>query len=140
MDRLRLLTAAAIVFATAACGSSLPLARTSAVKDQDRVYVDVPYPPPAAQVEVIPPAPDRAAVWVDGEWSWKGRRWAWEPGGWVLPPHKDAFFAPWAIAIRPEDGTMRFSPGSWHAADGTPLPKPRVLLSAETGAASVGRP
>jgi hypothetical protein len=135
MDELRLLIGAAALCAATACGSSLPTARAGTPPPQNREYVDVAYPPPAAQIEVIAPSPESGAVWVDGEWSWKGKRWVWEPGGWVLVPQKDAYFARWTIAIRPEDGTMRFSPGSWHAPDGTRLPKPRVLLAAGSGSA-----
>jgi hypothetical protein len=133
MDRLRFLIQAAVFCAAAACGSSLPLARSGTPNEGEREYVQVPYPPPAAQVEVIPAAPDRRAVWVDGEWSWKGKRWVWEPGGFVIVPQKDAYFARWTIAVRPEDGTIRFSPGSWYAPDGTRLPKPRVLAAAGSG-------
>ena len=131
MDRLLLLTSL-LLCQGAACASSLPVPRTGTPNDQNREYVDVPYPPPAARVEIVPPCPERGAVWVDGEWSWKGKRWAWEPGGWVLVPQKDAYFTPWTIAVRPEDGTMRFWPGSWHAPDGARLPKPRILLGATT--------
>jgi hypothetical protein len=143
MDRLRVLIGAAALCAVTGCGTSLPTVREGTPKDQDREYLAVPYPPPAAEVEMIPPIPEQGAVWVDGEWSWKGRRWVWEPGGWVLAPQNDAYYAKWTISIRPEDGTMRFSPGSWHAPSGARLPKPRVLLAAQSGsagAASRSRP
>lgn len=47
--------------------------------------VAVPYPPPAAHVDVVPEAPAamKNAVWVDGQWLWLGRRWWWESGRWV---------------------------------------------------------
>ena len=52
-----------------------------------RAYAEVPYPPPAALVEVVPNAPgDDGAVWVDGHWLWRGRYYVWERGGWLLPP------------------------------------------------------
>lgn len=143
MDKRRLLVGVATLCVATACGASLPTARGGTPPPQNREYVDVAYPPPAAPVEVVPPSPEPGAAWVDGEWSWKGKRWVWEPGGWVLAPQKDAYFARWTIGIRPEDGTMRFSPGSWHAADGTRLPKPRVLLGAGSGLAGalpVARP
>jgi hypothetical protein len=136
MGRLGLLIGAAALCAVASCGSSLPTPRAGTPPAQNREYVDVAYPPPAAQVEVVPPSPEPGAVWVDGEWSWQGKRWAWEPGCWVLAPQKDAYYAGWTIAVRPEDGMMRYSPGSWHAANGTSLPKPRILLAAEPGSAA----
>ena len=124
------LIAVAVGLAAAACGPSLPVARAGTPSERYREYLDVPYPPPAAQVELIPPIPERGAVWVDGEWGWQAKRWVWQPGGWVIAPDKNAFFARWTVVVRPEDGALRFSPGSWHAPDGTRLPKPRVLLAA----------
>src|SRR5690242_2735513 len=54
----------------------------------------VPYPPPPALVEWVPPKPDGAAVWIDGEWMWQSGRWTWKRGRWVRPP-PGARFAPW---------------------------------------------
>jgi hypothetical protein len=140
MDRRRVLILAAAACVAASCGQSLPVAREGTPKAEQRDWVDVPYPPPAAEVDVIPPVVEPGAVWVDGEWSPQGKRWVWVPGGWVLPPEKDAYFARWTIGIRPEDGAIRFSPGSWHAPDGARLPKPRVILGAQSGVTSSARP
>jgi hypothetical protein len=92
--------------------------------------MEVPYPPPAARVEIIPRKPRDGAVWLDGEWQWEGKVWAWEPGGWVLPP-TGAYLAPW-VTYRQENGKLLFAPGSWHAEDGSPLPKPIVLAPAQS--------
>jgi hypothetical protein len=69
-------------------------------------------------------------VWVDGEWQWEGKRWVWESGGWVVPP-AGAYLAPWVV-YRQENGKLLFAPGSWHADDGAPLPKPNVLVLAQS--------
>jgi hypothetical protein len=125
------LSAAALSFGLAlACSSSLPTPETKAHPSQATKFVDVPYPPPAAHVEIVPPKPREGAVWVDGEWTWQGRQWAWELGGWVMPP-PNAYFSPW-IVFRQKDGKLVFAPGSWHREDGQPLPKPVPLVPAQT--------
>ncbi len=56
--------------------------------------MEVPYPPPAARVDVVPNPPYvmKHAVWIDGQWMWHGRRWIWEAGQWIdLAP--DQFYA-----------------------------------------------
>jgi hypothetical protein len=116
-----------------ACGSSIPTPTTRRHPTGTN-YVEIPYPPPPARVEIIPPKPQEGAVWVDGEWSWQGKSWVWEPGGWVLPP--DGFFAPWEV-LRLDNGKLLFVPGSWHGADGRALPKPPVLLLAQSSLGEV---
>jgi YXWGXW repeat-containing protein len=106
---------------SSACGSSLLTPETRAHPPTTR-YIDVPYPPPAARAEIVPPKPRDGAVWVDGEWSWEGKQWTWQSGGWVMPPAR-AYFAPW-IAFRRSDGKLVFAPGTWHRDDGQSLPRP----------------
>jgi len=93
-------------------------------------YIEIPYPPPSSRVEIIPPKPQEGAVWIDGEWSWQGKSWVWEPGGWVAPPG-GGYFAAWEM-LRLDNGKLLFAPGSWHAPDGRVLPKPPVLLLAQS--------
>jgi hypothetical protein len=115
-----------------ACGSSLPLPITGPHPAQSTAYAEVPFPPPPAQVEIVPPRPKEAgAVWVDGEWAWQGRGWAWLPGGWVVPPPR-SYFAPWLV-YRLDDGRLLFAPGAWHAVTGERLPNPVVLEAARNG-------
>ena len=96
-----------------------------------RAYVEVPYPPPAALVEVVPAAPkENAAVWVDGHWIWRGRYYVWQRGGWLLPP-EDAVYAPWQSLLA-KDGRVVFAPGTWYGPDRRPLERPRVLVPART--------
>lgn len=93
-------------------------------------FVEVPYPPPAAVAEVIPPKPRPEAVWMDGQWSWRGRYYVWQRGGWVLPPPGGAYLAPWT-RYYDRDGTLFFADGVWRAKDGTRLtPPPKILPAA----------
>ena len=120
------------VLLVSACGSRFPTPPTGPHPAGSTNFIDVPFPPPPARVEVVPPAPrDPGAVWVDGEWAWQGKRWAWLPGGWVVPP-RGAYFAPWLV-YRLDNGRLLFAPGAWHAAKGDRLPNPVVLDAARNG-------
>jgi hypothetical protein len=79
----------------------------------------VPYPPPAARVETVPPQKSEGEVWIDGQWDWDGKRWKWLPGAWTRPP-AGAHFTPWEVK-RTEDGQLHFAHATWRAADGRPL-------------------
>ena len=46
------------------------------------VYVQAEPPPP--RVEVIPPAPAPAMVWVPGFWDWNGSAYVWIDGRYVV--------------------------------------------------------
>jgi hypothetical protein len=121
-----------VVLLAMACGSRLPVPPTGAHPASSTTYVDVPFPPPPARVEVVPPRPREAgAVWVDGEWAWQGKRWVWLPGGWVVPP-QGAYFAPWLV-YRLDNGRLLYAPGAWHTAKGDRLPNPVVLEAARNG-------
>lgn len=91
---------------------------------------DVPYPPPAARVETIPPKPRELAVWVDGRWTWEVKHWKWQRGAWVLPP-RDAYFSPWQL-FRSSDGTLSISPAMWTSADQRQIAAPPLIESADT--------
>jgi hypothetical protein len=119
-----------VLLVAPACGSSLPAPRTGPHPPNATNYIEVPYPPPAARVEIVPRKPREGAVWVDGEWAWEGKRWVWESGGWVMPP-EHAYLAPW-LTYRQENGKLLFAPGTWHSDTGAPLPEPTVLAPAET--------
>src|SRR5687767_2081562 len=76
-----------------ACGGSLPAPPTST--HPASAYQEVPYPPPAALAETVPPRPRHEdVVWVDGEWVFSGSSYVWRRGGWVAMP-RAARFAPW---------------------------------------------
>ena len=36
--------------------------------------------PPVERVEVIPPPPTPAHIWLKGHWHWNGIEWIWNPG------------------------------------------------------------
>jgi hypothetical protein len=130
--RRRALSVLAAALGFAGCGSRLPTPRLGPHPVGSTTYVEVPYPPPAARVEVLPPQPKELdAVWVDGEWSWQGKRWVWQPGGWVSPP-AGAYFAPWLV-YRLDSGRLLFAEGAWHGKAGEKLPDPVVLEAARSG-------
>jgi hypothetical protein len=122
--------AAAIGAIVVACSSSLPTPKTGPHPPNVTSYIEVPFPPPAAHVEVIPPKPREGAVWMDGEWDWEGKSWVWESGGWITPPEK-AYLAPW-VTYRQDNGKLLFAPGSWHTDDGAVVQKPALLVAAES--------
>lgn len=112
-----------------ACSGSLPMPPQT--EHPLQAYVEVPYPPPAALVEVVPARPrEDAAVWVDGYWIWRGRYYVWQRGGWLLPP-ENAKYAPWQSLLA-KDGRIVFAPAAWYGADRRPLERPTMLVSART--------
>lgn len=112
----------------ASCGlSRLPRPPYTAHASAD--LVAIPYPPPPARIEVIPESPDDRAVWLDGEWSWSGRRWGWRRGRWVIPP-QGAAFAPWQ-AVRGGKGNLFIAPGVWKGKNGELVEEPLALGEAK---------
>lgn len=96
-----------------ACGESIPTPTTTPHTAEDAAVV-VPYPPPPARVEIVPsqPATLESAVWIDGEWQWRGSRWVWLPGRWEVP-YPGARFAP-STVVRRSDGALVWFGGVWH--------------------------
>ena len=122
-----------------ACGGSLPepdQANPAPLRTGEGV--EVPFPPPPARVEFIPEKPRSGAVWVDGEWSWTGRRWAWNYGKWVLPPPSSTF-SPWKT-LRTNDGTLLFVAGTWRDEKGAELADPEPLARGRAREESVVLP
>src|SRR3954469_19970731 len=99
-----------VLCAIVACGARA-LPHPEYVAHPQRALVEVPYPPPPARVEFVPARPADDAVWVDGEWVWRGRRYAWKPGRWVMAP-SDAKFSPWT-SVRDREGTLYLAKGTW---------------------------
>jgi hypothetical protein len=129
LDCLPLILLLGIV--SSGCSSSLPI--PPATTHPMRAYVEVPYPPQAALVEVVPSAPKKDdVVWVDGYWIWRGRYYVWQRGGWVVPPENGAY-ATWQSLLA-KDGRIVFAPGTWYGPDHRPLPPPKVLAVARTPA------
>jgi len=124
---------AAALAVVAACAGSLP--RPAYVAQTTDALAPVPYPPPPARVETVPPEPRRGAVWIDGEWVWQGRLFAWRRGRWVMPP-EGARFAPWTT-VRGEDGTVYLAGGAWRDARNQAVPDPPALAAANSTVGSV---
>lgn len=68
--------------ALTACGGHHIDAPRGAHPPNDAVVV--PFPPPPAKVEEVPPQPRADCAWTDGYWEFTDR-WEWQPGEWVVP-------------------------------------------------------
>ena len=119
----RLAALATVVAVGAGCSSTLE--RPPYGRHPTSALLLVPFPPPPARVEFVPESPGDGAVWLDGEWSWRGRQWGWKYGRWVQPP-AGATWAPWTT-VRDRDANLYFASGVWRNARGAELPEPRVL-------------
>src|SRR5450432_2948884 len=104
----------AITFLAAGCGGSPP-PHPPWVRQPTSALMEIPFPPPPARAEYMPKSPVSNAVWIDGEWRWKGRRWAWESGRWVVTP-PGAGFAPW-VTVRNGDRLLFLASGTWRDAN-----------------------
>lgn len=118
-----------------ACGTpSLPGPRLAAHTSSDLVPVATPAPP--AKVEIVPPRPRQVgAVWIDGEWTYRGRRARWRRGRWVVPPD-GARFAPWT-QVRGPDAQLYFAPSKWVDSSGNDVSAPPALVEADPSKTTV---
>ena len=91
--------------------SMIPVPRTGPHQGEEPALV--PYPPPAARVEVVGKAPTamKDPLWIDGEWLWKARRWVWQGGHWDLPL-PGGYYAP-PVTVRLSDGALAHYAGTW---------------------------
>ena len=71
----------------------------------------VPTPPPAAHVEVAPPATpaDADRVWVPGHYTWLNGQWTWNEGNWQRPPSPGARWVPGSY----DSQSHRWTDGHW---------------------------
>jgi hypothetical protein len=122
-----LLVAALSVF-LGACASSLP--GPPRIIHPPNAYEEVPYPPPAALVEVVPSFPGSPAVWLDGYWTWQGKFYLWRRGGWVDVPH-GSYFAEWQ-SYYTADGRLMFARGAWYQSDRSRVRGPAIRRSASS--------
>lgn len=96
----------------------------------------VPYPPPPAKVEELPPMPSSDCIWTDGYWEFSDR-WEWQPGEWVVPPPR-CQLAP--VELRRQAGQLWHARPRWYAAASNPgrprsaCPRPAPCRSATTDA------
>jgi hypothetical protein len=130
VDRLRIGLVPAFLAAavSGACGGAVP--SPPADPQPSDAYETVPYPPPSALIEIVPPAPNPEARWIDGYWVWRGRYYVWERGGWVLPPD-GATVSKWDARYL-DDGTLLYAPTVWYDARDRPMSPPPFLLPAAT--------
>ncbi len=111
------------------CSSALPAPETT--QHPLAAYVEVPYPPPAALAETVPPRPQRdGAVWIDGEWTPQGGAYVWRRGGWFVAPAQ-ARFALWHTWYR-RDGRLMMARGTWYDAKRQRLLPPEPIQPAAT--------
>jgi hypothetical protein len=131
------LFALAIALATG-CGSGLPTPVTGPHTGDEAK--EVPYPPPAARPEIIlKNEAGEGAVWVDGEWQWRGNRWVWRSGRWERP-YPGSYYARPTGRRRP-DGKLVWYEGTWHSeADRTRPSAPPKAAGPTAPANSAGVP
>lgn len=129
--------AAAVAGALVACGAArLPAPKYVGQPTEALQRAD--YPPPPARVEFVPEQPKDDAVWIDGEWTWQGRRYAWKPGRWLVPP-SNAKYSPWT-AVRDKTGILYVAEGKWRDEKGREVADPKPLAVGRTRGGSVVGP
>jgi hypothetical protein len=123
-----------VVSACAAC-SAATLPSPPYTPQPTSALAEVPYPPPPGRVEMVPARPSTNATWIDGEWTWRGKKWLWIKGRWVTPP-TGAKYSPWAL-VRSSDGTLWEARGTWRDAHGEELDPPKPLAVAQVSEGAV---
>jgi hypothetical protein len=73
--------------------------------------IEVPYPPPAARAEELPPQPSEDSVWIDGHHRWSGSRYDWIAGGWVRAEPGQTWAPP--LLVRRRNGDLLYYEGGW---------------------------
>jgi hypothetical protein len=129
------LGSAALAALAVACGAPA-LPRPALVAHRATDLVPIATPPPPARMEIIPTRPRvDGVVWLDGEWTFHGKRARWRRGRWVVPPH-EARYAPWT-EVRGPDAQLYFAPGKWVDARGEAIPEPPALATAPASRTTV---
>lgn len=108
---------AAVLALLPACSPSLPRPPTGKIPTDETI--EVPYPPPPARAETIPPEKAAGQVWIDGQWEWNEKAWKWREGAWTTSP-PGAYFTPWTTKRR-ADGQLLFTRAEWRDKAGRPL-------------------
>ncbi len=94
--------------------------------------------PPPGRVEAVPPRPDGADAWVDGEWILRHGRWYWLLGRWVKVP-AGVTYSPWVL-VRSTDGAAFYAPSVWRDASGAVVAAPPALVYATASGGAVLSP
>ena len=118
MKRLVLLCA---LGAALGCGSRQAEAPRGAHPPNDAVVV--PFPPPPAQVEEVPPQPNSSCVWTDGYWDFTDR-WEWQAGEWVVA-QAHCRLAP--VELRRQQGQLWHARPRWYPDNAADLPQSQLL-------------
>jgi hypothetical protein len=113
-----------LITTTLACGAS-PLPSPPFVPQPTSALEVVPYPPPPARIEAVPPCPRKNATWIDGEWTWRTQRWLWIRGRWIVAP-AGARYSPWTLT-HTSDGTLYEARGTWRNDRGEAIEPPKPL-------------
>lgn len=100
------------------------------IRHPTSAYEEVPYPPPPALAETISKRPNNTAVWVDGDWVFRGSSYSWQRGGWVEPPEKALYAL--SNVVFAVDGRILFAPATWYADSGEALDRVRPKVPAAT--------
>ncbi len=116
-----------VLLGLTACGRSLPGPPKG--MPPSTAFIEIPFPPPPAQIELIPERPHGRSVWVDGSWEWTGMRWRWKDGGWFEPPPRGVVYSTWQT-VRPSGTRLLFAHAAWRDRSGKKVPAPRLLASA----------
>lgn len=127
--RVRYAAACMICLFGVACSGSLP--EPPKTQHPNEAYDEVPYPPPAALAETVPPRPKQSGVvWLEGDWVFRGSTYAWVRGGWTLAPEKARYAVSNVVYTR--DGRILFAPAAWYDAGGQKLERVRPITPAAT--------
>lgn len=119
-----------LLFGCAISGCATYLTPPRSTTHPARAFTEVPYPPPAALPETVPPKPDSPVVWLDGEWVFVSSSYVWRRGGWVVAPQAGRF-APWELRYT-DDGRLLLASGSWYDERSRPLDFVEPKASAAT--------
>jgi hypothetical protein len=122
--------------ALAACSGRVP--HPPYASQPASALVEVDYPPPPARVESVPERPAGNAVWLNGEWSWTGRRWGWKPGGWIVVPEGAAYAK--LLIVRRNDGKLFAAPGMWRNAKGEEVSPPEPISASPAKSSAIVDP
>lgn len=111
-----------------ACGASTPVVPKGPHPPHIQEFIEVPYPPPPAQVEEIPNGvSDASCAWVDGYYAWEGRRWEWQAGRWVRPVAGCYYAGPVVAWSKAGGERLYFTPPRWYKEDAAELSEQAAL-------------
>lgn len=121
-------SAACLGLLAVACGPTLRTVPMGVAPTNGVNPLIVDYPPPPAEVEMVPPDPGKPCAWQDGHWDWVGQRWQWQNGGWVVPPAGCHYAAPVIVWVPSSgQGELYYRPAHWYPDDPDHLSQAQIL-------------